>query len=111
MRYTDSHRGLLSGTCHKPPRIARSFVHLAYSYMSVVELRVELPSYSHSFIIQVPISFTILEVKREISRTCTGAPRVDGQRIICRGRVLQDEERVEDLWKVSPNGYSVSDWC
>ena len=68
--------------------------------MSVVELRVELPSYSHSFIIQVPVSYTILEVKGEIFRSCTGAPKVDGQRIIWRGRVLQDNEKVEDVWNV-----------
>lgn len=70
--------------------------------MSIVELRVELPSYSHSFLIQVPLSYTILEVKGEITRSCPGAPRADGQRIIWRGRVLRDEEKVEDIWKVCP---------
>jgi hypothetical protein len=69
--------------------------------MSVVELRVELPSYSLSFIIQVPVSYTILDVKGEIFRTCVGAPKVDGQRIIWKGRILNDEEKVEDLWNVS----------
>jgi hypothetical protein len=68
--------------------------------MSVVELRVELPSYSHSFLIQVPTSYTILDVKGEISKSCTGAPRANGQRLIWRGRVLRDEEKVEDVWKV-----------
>lgn len=68
--------------------------------MSVVELRVELPSYSHSFIIQVPTSYTISDVKGEISRSCTGAPRADGQKLIWRGRILGDEEKVEDVWKV-----------
>jgi hypothetical protein len=68
--------------------------------MSVLELRVELPSYSHSFIIQVPESYTILDVKGEIFRTCTGKPKVDGQRIIWRGRVLGDEEKVADIWNV-----------
>ncbi|KIM90978.1 hypothetical protein PILCRDRAFT_157734 [Piloderma croceum F 1598] len=69
--------------------------------MSVVELRVELPSYSHSFVIQVPVSYTILEVKGEIFRACVGAPRADGQRIIWRGRLLRDEEKVEDIWKTA----------
>jgi hypothetical protein len=80
--------------------------------MSVVELRVELPSYSHSFIIQVPVSYTILDVKGEIFRTCVGAPRADGQRIIWRGRILRDEEKVEDIWKVllSSFGHLVCDW-
>ena len=69
--------------------------------MSVVELRVELPSYSHSFIIHVSPTSTVAEVKREIAKTCVGAPRVDGQRIIWRGRVLRDDEKVEEIWKVS----------
>jgi hypothetical protein len=68
--------------------------------MSLVELRVELPAYSHSFVVQVPESCTILDVKQEIERTCMGAPRVEGQRIIWRGRYLVDHEKVEDLWKV-----------
>ena len=71
------------------------------SFMSVVELRVELPSYSHSFIIQVPPTYTIAEVKGEITKTCVGAPRADGQRIIWRGRVLRDDEKVNEIWKVN----------
>jgi len=80
--------------------------------MSVVELRVELPSYSHSFIIQVPVSYTILDVKGEIFRACVGAPRADGQRIIWRGRLLRDDEKVEDIWKVPfcLFGFFVCDW-
>lgn len=68
--------------------------------MSLVELRVELPAYAHSFTIQVPRSCAILYVKQEIFRTCVGGPRVDGQRIIWRGRYLVDHEKVDDLWKV-----------
>jgi hypothetical protein len=65
-----------------------------------VQVRVELPSYSHSFLVQVLVSCTILGVKQEIFKTCIGAPRVEGQRIICRGRYLLNHEKVEDLWKV-----------
>ena len=68
--------------------------------MSIVELRVELPAYSRSFLVAVPTAYTVAELKREITRTCPGAPRADGQRIIWRGRILADEERVEDVWKV-----------
>lgn len=68
--------------------------------MSHVELRVELPAYSHSFVIQVPLSSTILDVKQEILRSCIGAPRPDGQKIVWRGRFLVDHEKVQDLWKV-----------
>lgn len=67
--------------------------------MSLVELRVELPAYSHSFLIQVPSSSLIIDVKQEIFKSCVGAPRVEGQRVIWRGRHLVDNEKVEDLWK------------
>ncbi|EEB87820.1 hypothetical protein MPER_14674, partial [Moniliophthora perniciosa FA553] len=70
--------------------------------MSLVQLRVELPTYAHSFTIQVPEICTIRDVKQEIYTTCPGAPQVSGQRIVWRGRYLSDEEKVEDLWK-SPN--------
>lgn len=68
--------------------------------MSVVELRVELPAYSHSFLVQVSETSTISDLKAEIARICPGAPQVHGQRIIWRGRTLRDEENVSDLWKV-----------
>lgn len=73
--------------------------------MSLVELRVELPAYGHSFLIHVPQTSTILDVKQEICNSCIGGPRVDGQRIIWRGRYLVDHERVEELWKVRTNLY------
>ncbi|KZT20777.1 hypothetical protein NEOLEDRAFT_1151119 [Neolentinus lepideus HHB14362 ss-1] len=67
--------------------------------MSLVSLKVELPSHSLSFHVQVPSHSTVLDIKHEIHRACTGAPRVEGQKIIWRGRVLRDDERVDDLWK------------
>lgn len=67
--------------------------------MSLVELRVELPAYAHSFLIHVPSSCTILDVKQEIFQKCVGAPRVDGQRLIWRGRYLVDSEKLDELWK------------
>ncbi|KAK7695537.1 hypothetical protein QCA50_000173 [Cerrena zonata] len=66
--------------------------------MSLVDLRIELPAFSHSFQIQVPPSSSILDVKQEIQRTCPGAPRVDGQRVIWRGRFLGDEEKLQNVW-------------
>lgn len=68
--------------------------------MSIVELRVELPAYSRSFHVHVSSSCTVLDVKHAIFSTCVGAPRVDGQRLVWRGRILADHERVEDIWKV-----------
>jgi hypothetical protein len=69
--------------------------------MSIVQLLIELPTYARSFSIQVPDTCTILEVKEEISRICPGKPRVDGQKLIWRGRFLADDEKVEAIWKVS----------
>ncbi|CAL1701484.1 unnamed protein product [Somion occarium] len=66
--------------------------------MSLVDLRIELPAFSHSFQIQVPQSSSISDVKQEIQRTCPGAPRVEGQRVICRGRFLSDNEKLQDIW-------------
>lgn len=68
--------------------------------MSIVEIRVELPTYSRTFHVHVLSSCTVLDVKHAIFSTCPGAPRVDGQRLLCRGRLLADHERVEDIWKV-----------
>ncbi|KAG5643771.1 hypothetical protein DXG03_009650 [Asterophora parasitica] len=68
--------------------------------MSLVELRVELPSYAHSFTVQVPPTSTVRDVKQEIFNSCPGKPRVDGQRIIWRGRYLIDHEKVDELWNV-----------
>ncbi|KAF8076239.1 hypothetical protein FPV67DRAFT_1617862 [Lyophyllum atratum] len=67
--------------------------------MSLVELRVELPAYAHSFLVKVPSTSTISDVKQEIFNSCIGSPRVDGQRIIWRGRYLVDHEKVDELWK------------
>ena len=68
--------------------------------MSLLELRVELPAQSRSFQIHVQSHWSIREIKEEIRRVCPGGPQVDGQRVIWRGRILRDEERVSDVWKV-----------
>lgn len=68
--------------------------------MSVVQLRVELPTYARSFTIQVPDTCSVREIKEEISRACPGRPRVEGQKLIWRGRFLTDDESVETIWKV-----------
>lgn len=67
--------------------------------MSLVELRVEVPAYSRSFQVQVQAHWSIRDIKEEIKRACLGGPQVDGQRVIWRGRILRDEERVSDIWK------------
>lgn len=74
--------------------------HPLFYPMSAVTIRVELPSFAHSFQIQADASWSIKDVKAEIQRSCTGTPRADGQRLIWRGRFLKDEEYVKDIWKV-----------
>ncbi|OCH90729.1 hypothetical protein OBBRIDRAFT_887520 [Obba rivulosa] len=74
--------------------------------MTLVDLRVELPAYSHSFQIHVQQESSIRDVKQEIARLCPGSPRPDGQRLIWRGRFLKDEERVAEIWN-SPDGSHV----
>ncbi|KAH8113301.1 hypothetical protein DFH11DRAFT_1705364 [Phellopilus nigrolimitatus] len=66
--------------------------------MAVVPVTVELPQYTHSFIVNVPQTSVVRDIKQEISNACPGNPRVEGQRLISRGRVLDDAEKVDSLW-------------
>lgn len=68
--------------------------------MSLVDVIVEVPSYSYRLTVGVPIESTIREVKQEIERSCQGRPRTDKQRLIALGRELADDERIESIWKV-----------
>lgn len=68
--------------------------------VSPVVIRVELPAYSYSFNIRVPESAAVLDVKQAISSVCIGHPRPDGQRVIWRGRYLDDQEKISELWPV-----------
>ncbi|KAG9317608.1 hypothetical protein JVU11DRAFT_1817 [Chiua virens] len=63
-----------------------------------VVIRVELPAYSSSFDIQVFEGATVLDVKQAISTVCIGHPRPDGQRVIWRGRSLDEQEKISELW-------------
>lgn len=76
--------------------------------MSMVQLRIELPTYARSFTIQVLDTCTVREIKEEISRACPGRPRVEGQKLIWRGRFLMDDESVETIWKVRAHRISES---
>lgn len=69
--------------------------------MTATTLQVELPSFSYSFTVSVPSESTILDLKQVIYRKCTGSPNIAGQRIIYKGRVLDDKEIVGQVWKVS----------
>lgn len=69
--------------------------------MANVSLNVELPAHSHSFQVYVPESASIANIKFEISKSCPGGPKVEGQRLIYAGRLLRDDENVQDIWPVS----------
>ncbi|KAJ3723129.1 hypothetical protein C8R42DRAFT_27215 [Lentinula raphanica] len=74
--------------------------------LSLVPILVELPAYGYSLTVNLPPSESsnVLAIKEAISLTCPGNPRVDGQRIIWRGRVLRDEEKIGDLWPAGVDG-------
>ncbi|KAH6915297.1 hypothetical protein BKA70DRAFT_1258594 [Coprinopsis sp. MPI-PUGE-AT-0042] len=69
--------------------------------MDTISLRIELPAYEHSFELSIHPNSTIRQVKEEISLLCPGQPRADGQRLIARGRILGDEQRIADIWTSS----------
>ncbi|TFK99090.1 hypothetical protein BDV98DRAFT_551732, partial [Pterulicium gracile] len=69
------------------------------SFTNIVSLRVELPACSYSFSVQVPEDANVTQVKHQISVTCPGNPKAAGQRLVCRGRFLKDDEKVCDIWK------------
>lgn len=69
--------------------------------MSLVPITVEHPQYTQTFVVQVPQAGTVNDIKQEIARVCPGNPQVNGQRLISKGRVLNDEETIEALWVVS----------
>ncbi|KAI6105712.1 hypothetical protein EDD17DRAFT_1754582 [Pisolithus thermaeus] len=69
--------------------------------MSLVAIRIELPAYSKSFVVEIPAGSTIRDVKQAIFTSCAGHPRPEGQRIIWRGRYLNDAERIDELWPLS----------
>ncbi|KAH9049005.1 hypothetical protein EDB84DRAFT_30592 [Lactarius hengduanensis] len=62
-------------------------------------IRVELPTYSHSFHVSVSSTGIINDLKREIEKVCPGNPRMHGQRLIWQGRVLSDDEKMLDIWR------------
>ena len=68
--------------------------------MSDVLITVELPQRALTFSVNVPHLGTVQDIKQEIHRVCPGNPRIDGQRLISKGRILDDSESIEALWKV-----------
>lgn len=69
--------------------------------MSNISVRVELPGHSHSFIVEVSPISSVGQIKAEISKRCVGGPRVEGMRLIYGGRLLKDEEMIQEIWVVS----------
>ncbi|KLO10163.1 hypothetical protein SCHPADRAFT_878470 [Schizopora paradoxa] len=67
--------------------------------MSLISLTVELPQYARTFTVDVPQDGSVRDVKTAVSQVCPGQPRVDGQRLIVKGRILEDGELVQQVWK------------
>ena len=67
-------------------------------------LHVEFPQYAISFSVSIAPDATVADAKLEISRVCVGNPRSEGQRLICKGRILADTEALAQVWKVQPAG-------
>ncbi|THU97496.1 hypothetical protein K435DRAFT_721799 [Dendrothele bispora CBS 962.96] len=70
---------------------------------------VELPVYAHSFSVPNDEDIIVLQLKQGISRSCTGGPRVDGQRFIGQGRYLIDQELLDALWTLEARSLHFSD--
>ncbi|KAH9938520.1 uncharacterized protein B0H18DRAFT_967535 [Fomitopsis serialis] len=66
---------------------------------ATVDIRIELPTYSRSFTVHAGPSSTIRDVKHEITKVCPGSPGADGQRLIHKGRFVNDHELVGEIWK------------
>jgi hypothetical protein len=63
-----------------------------------MNIRVELPSYSHVFHVSLPQGGTVRDLKQAIYEQCQGKPAPDGQRLITKGRALQDHELLDAIW-------------
>lgn len=66
-----------------------------------LNILVEVPQYSLTVNVQVRPNDTISDLKQEISTACPGNPRVEGQRLISKGRILKDTEKIDSIWVVS----------
>jgi hypothetical protein len=73
---------------------------LLLTTMASLPITIEHPQLTQRFIVNVPASGTIQDIKRQISLTCPGNPQVEGQRLIAKGRVLDDGENVAEVWNV-----------
>lgn len=65
--------------------------------MTARTFRVELPTHNHSFVVEIAPESSVHDLKAEIERVCPGQPRPDAQRIIWRGRLLADHEKVAEI--------------
>ncbi len=65
-----------------------------------ISLQVQVPSHSLSFEVRLAPGATVLDLKHAIHHQCRGAPSVDGQRLISKGRLLQNTDLVDSIWTV-----------
>ncbi|KAH7103839.1 hypothetical protein BKA62DRAFT_654287 [Auriculariales sp. MPI-PUGE-AT-0066] len=63
-----------------------------------VQLSAALPPSAQSFLVSVPSSSTVLELKERIAETCPGRPDASGQRVIWKGRIIDNTVIIGDVW-------------
>ena len=68
--------------------------------VGLVRIAVEHPQYTRRFDVYVPASASVRDVKNQIACVCPGNPDSAGQRLICKGRVLNDSESIDSIWVV-----------
>ncbi|KZW04003.1 hypothetical protein EXIGLDRAFT_827939 [Exidia glandulosa HHB12029] len=68
---------------------------------------VQLPTHSTSFQVSVPSSSTVIQLKETISETCPGRPTRAGQRVIYKGRIVDDSSVVSDIWNSGETEYTI----
>ena len=69
--------------------------------MDNVLFNIKLVPHYYSFQVQVPRSASIANIKSEISKSCPGGPKAEGQSLIYDGRHLPDDQYIQDIWPVS----------
>ena len=85
------------------PRCASPTPALRLTFMSsaLVNITVEHPQQTQRFEVYVFSTAIVRDVKEQIARVCPGNPEASGQRLICKGRILNDAEKVDSVWTVS----------
>ncbi|EJD53803.1 hypothetical protein AURDEDRAFT_110551 [Auricularia subglabra TFB-10046 SS5] len=75
--------------------------------MSSTRFNVQLSASTDSFQVSVPSDSTVAQLKDQITETCPGRPTRAGQRVIYKGRIINDSEVVGDIWNTGEQEYTI----